>query len=69
MNYTYESLEVGHIVSKDIRVTKKTINDFAKVSGDFNPIHVDEEFAKNSKFGKIYSAWRIISIIYISYFS
>ncbi len=33
-------------------ITMKQILMYADASGDYNPIHVDEEFAKNSQFGK-----------------
>lgn len=33
-------------------VTSELINRFADVSGDKNPIHLDEEFAKQSRFKK-----------------
>lgn len=32
--------------------TQEDIELFAKVSGDHNPIHLDEEFASKSRFGK-----------------
>jgi 3-hydroxybutyryl-CoA dehydratase len=35
-----------------IEVTQEMVNKFAEISGDMNPIHLDEEYAKNSKFGK-----------------
>lgn len=40
--------------SKDIefKVTDEMVLSFAKMSGDFNPIHVNEEFAKKTRFGK-----------------
>lgn len=33
-------------------VTEADIVNFAGVSGDYNPIHVDAEFSKNAQFGK-----------------
>jgi 3-hydroxybutyryl-CoA dehydratase len=33
-------------------ITEDAINDFAKVSGDSNPVHLDESYAKNSIFEK-----------------
>lgn len=33
-------------------ITEKDIVEFSKVSGDTNPIHLNEEYAKNSIFGK-----------------
>ena len=32
-------------------VTQETINTYADISGDYNPIHVDEEAAAASEFG------------------
>ena len=33
-------------------ITEADINDFAKISGDFNPIHIDEEYAKKTRYKK-----------------
>ncbi len=33
-------------------VTQRMIDDYAKASGDFNPIHVDPDFARNGPFGR-----------------
>ena len=31
-------------------ISQKSINNYAEATGDFNPIHVDEEFAKDTPF-------------------
>ncbi|HET8707229.1 MAG TPA: MaoC family dehydratase [Pseudomonadales bacterium] len=51
-NKTFEELEIG--ATADFQ---KTINDtdlllFGMSSGDFNPVHFDDEFAKSSQFGE-----------------
>ena len=45
-------LKVGDKFSTSREVTDELIRKFADVSGDFNPIHLDEEFAKNTRFGR-----------------
>jgi 3-hydroxybutyryl-CoA dehydratase len=39
-------------VSEKITITDKMVIDFSNLSGDKNPIHLDEEYSKNSIFGK-----------------
>jgi acyl dehydratase len=39
-------------VSKKFKITEDIVNDFSKVSQDFNPIHLDEEYATKSIFKK-----------------
>ena len=34
-------------------ITSENIKEYAYASGDFNPIHIDPEFAANSRFGSI----------------
>ena len=45
-------IKVGDKFSTDRLVTDELIRKFAAVSGDHNPIHLDEEFAKATRFGR-----------------
>ena len=46
------TLKVGDTFSISREVTDELIRRFAEVSGDYNPIHLDEEFAAKTQFGK-----------------
>jgi len=48
---TIEQLAVGDSAQFSKTVTETDIALFAAISGDFNPLHVDAEFAKRSRFG------------------
>lgn len=48
---TFTDLAVGMTVSIQNTVTEQDIVDFARVSGDHNPLHMDEEYAKQTQFG------------------
>ncbi len=48
---TIEQLSVGDSAAFTKTVTETDIALFAAISGDFNPLHVDAEFAKRSRFG------------------
>jgi acyl dehydratase len=44
-------------------VNQEAVNEFAKVTGDLNPIHIDEEFAKRTPFGAtIASGYNVLSL-------
>lgn len=45
-------MNIGDTVSWSKTITDVDIRAFAEVSGDRNPIHVDDEFASQSLFGK-----------------
>lgn len=45
-------LKIGDQFSTTRVITDDVIRKFAEVSGDFNPIHLDEEFAAKTRFGK-----------------
>ena len=46
-------VEVGQKFTRiDGPITREQIKAYAKASGDMNPIHVDEEFAKKTPFGE-----------------
>jgi len=44
--------QIGDSKTFEITVTQDMIQKYAEVTGDFNPIHVDEAYAKGTKFGK-----------------
>lgn len=45
-------VEIGDKFSTERHVTDEVIRKFAEISGDYNPIHLDEEFAKTTRFGR-----------------
>jgi 3-hydroxybutyryl-CoA dehydratase len=47
----YEDIEVGERATSSKTVGEADISTFAAFSGDHNPIHVDEEFAKRTRWG------------------
>ena len=51
MVFTYEDLKVGDFNTYEKTITETDVLLFSAVSGDANPMHVNAEFAKKSKFG------------------
>jgi len=45
-------IKIGDSFAKSRLVTDELIRAFAEISGDFNPIHLDEDFAAGTRFGK-----------------
>lgn len=45
--------EVGQSAKRSREVTARDIELFTKISGDYNPIHYDEELARTTRFGGI----------------
>lgn len=52
-NRTYDELAVGESASLSRTLTREDIELFAAMSGDINPAHVDEEFARGDMFHHI----------------
>ena len=48
--YTFDEIEIGLTKQFQITITESMIDDFAKISGDYNPLHMDEKFAQSRDF-------------------
>ena len=60
-----DELKVGDSARISQTITETVINDFAKATGDFNPIHLDQTYAEKTRFkGRI--AHGALSMGYIS---
>ncbi len=49
-NFTYEELHTGQTAQVTHQVTERDLMLFAEVSGDVNPVHLDEAFASATAF-------------------
>ncbi|MEQ1764174.1 MAG: MaoC family dehydratase [Pyrinomonadaceae bacterium] len=45
-------IKIGDSFSRDRVITDELVRAFADLSGDHNPIHLDEEFARTTRFGR-----------------
>lgn len=48
----FENIEIGMNVSYSQTITDADIKSFAAMSGDRNPVHLNEEYAENSRYKK-----------------
>jgi acyl dehydratase len=46
-------LIVGQRASRSITLTTDHVRAYAEMTGDYNPLHFDEEFTSKTKFGKL----------------
>ena len=46
------AVQIGDSFSRTVEITDARIRAFAQASGDENPVHLDEEFAATTRFGK-----------------
>jgi acyl dehydratase len=46
------AIKVGDTARRSMLVTDEQIDLFARLSGDRNPLHFDEDFARKTKFGR-----------------
>lgn len=48
--YKFSNINVGLKKDFSITITESMIDNFAELSGDFNPLHIDENYAKSTQF-------------------
>ena len=48
----FEDIKIDDKIEFTLQVTEKMTESFAELSGDYNPIHIDQEYASKTKFGK-----------------
>ena len=50
--YLFDEIEIGLKKKFHVTIIEHMLNDFAKLSGDYNPLHVNEEYASSTSFKK-----------------
>ena len=47
----FDDLQVGETRQFEVEISKELVDRFAEISGDFNPLHLDNEYAQGTQFG------------------
>jgi len=61
--YSLNEIEIGFKKNFQVTITEPMLSDFAKLSGDDNPLHMNEEYASSTSFKK-----RVCSGMFLSSF-
>jgi len=46
-------LEVGQTATRSLQLTADHVKNFAEMTGDYNPLHFDEDFVSRTPFGRL----------------
>ena len=49
---TFEQIKIDQTKEFQIKITESLVDEFAKLSGDFSPIHMNDKYAKTTSFEK-----------------
>jgi len=62
-DYNYEQIEIGKLFQFKKDLTIQEVELFSKITGDENPLHIDEEYAKTTQFnGRICQGMLVASL-------
>jgi len=61
-------IEVGDKESFSKTISERDVYDFAGITGDFNPIHINKEYAKTTRFGERISHGMLIGSFFSTVF-
>ena len=50
--YTFNEIDIGLQKKFSVTITESLVKQFADLSGDFSPIHMDENYARSTSFKK-----------------
>ena len=50
--FTIDDITIGTKKKFNVTITEEVVNDFAKLSGDYNPLHMNKEYAASTSFKK-----------------
>ena len=48
----FKEITIGYSKKFTVKITSKMLEDFAILSGDYNPLHMDSEYAEKTQFKK-----------------
>lgn len=51
-NLSFNDIRVGQVFSFEVLVDKPSARSFAKLTGDKNPLHLDDSYAQKTEFGE-----------------
>ena len=54
------AISAGQSAKRSMTVTSDTVRRYAELTGDYNPLHFDEEFAARTRFGRLISQGGIV---------
>ena len=46
-------VNLGQTAHREVTVTAEMVAEYAKLTGDYNPLHFDEAFADKTRFGRL----------------
>ena len=66
--YTFDELRIGQKEAFEVVITSEMEEGFRRITGDINPMHIDDEFARNMSGGKYTShiAFGMLTASFIS---
>ena len=50
--YTFEQIKIGDTTKFTEKINQARLDNFASLSGDYNPLHMNDSYAENTRFEK-----------------